>query len=313
MDACPKRKGLRQLHCARLLCNAMQKLARALRQRALCQRWATSDSAQSAESSRARNRAQFEQQAEPFAAVPAHADGIEQLLDAGGVQAGRSVLDVACGPGLVSLAAAARGARVTGVDVTLACVATAQASARAAGYSAATASFLVAPAERLPFADASFDLALCRYALHHLTPAQQVAAVSEMARVVVGGGRILLADVAIADAAHAEAYDELERIRDSSHAGVVRGGGSGMAALLLGAGLTRWADRCYTYPFTASAESIVAASFPDKEAGRAEWLSILRTEGPPGRLGIQVSLTGQGIRYAVPIAVEVATKAPASV
>ena len=85
-----------------------------------------------------------------------------------------------------------------------------------------------------------------------------------------------------------------------------------MAALLHGAGLTRCAKRCYTYRFTAPAESIVAASFPDKEAGRAEWLSILRTEGPPGRLGIHVAVSGQGIRYAVPIAVEVATKAPAS-
>ena len=240
----------------------------------------------------------------------AHSDGIQQLLDAAGVRPGCTVLDVACGPGLVSLAAAARGASVTGVDVTHACVRTAQAAARAAGHAAAT--FVVAPAEALPLPDAAFNVVPCRYALHHLTAAQQAAAVGEVARVAAPGGVVALADVAVPDVSHARAYDALERLRDSSHAGVVRGGGDGMAALLRRAGLTRLAGRCYTYPFTAAAEQLLAASFPEDPASGDAWLALLRVHGPAGRLGVEVEgLAGEGLlRYAVPIAVEVACKPP---
>src|SRR5437867_6668574 len=42
---------------------------------------------------------------------------IEPLLDGAGVRAGARVLDVACGPGHVAAAAAARGARVLAVDL----------------------------------------------------------------------------------------------------------------------------------------------------------------------------------------------------
>jgi 2-polyprenyl-3-methyl-5-hydroxy-6-metoxy-1,4-benzoquinol methylase len=42
---------------------------------------------------------------------------VEPLLDAVGVQADTRLLDVACGPGYVSEAAAARGAESVGVDV----------------------------------------------------------------------------------------------------------------------------------------------------------------------------------------------------
>jgi 2-polyprenyl-3-methyl-5-hydroxy-6-metoxy-1,4-benzoquinol methylase len=42
---------------------------------------------------------------------------VEPLLDAAGVQAGTRLLDVACGPGYVSEAAAVRGAEPLGLDV----------------------------------------------------------------------------------------------------------------------------------------------------------------------------------------------------
>jgi ubiquinone/menaquinone biosynthesis C-methylase UbiE len=47
---------------------------------------------------------------------------VEPLLGAAGVRAGSRVLDVACGPGFVSEAAAARGARPVGVDIATAMV-----------------------------------------------------------------------------------------------------------------------------------------------------------------------------------------------
>src|SRR5579863_1858990 len=41
-----------------------------------------------------------------------------QLVKRAGVRAGQRVLDVACGTGVVSVTAARRGARVTGLDLT---------------------------------------------------------------------------------------------------------------------------------------------------------------------------------------------------
>jgi len=47
---------------------------------------------------------------------------VKPLLDAAGVRAGSRLLDVACGPGFVSEAAAARGAHPMGVDIATAMV-----------------------------------------------------------------------------------------------------------------------------------------------------------------------------------------------
>jgi 2-polyprenyl-3-methyl-5-hydroxy-6-metoxy-1,4-benzoquinol methylase len=55
---------------------------------------------------------------------------VEPLLDAAGVRAGSRLLDLACGPGLVSQAAAARGARPVELDVAAAMIARAASLSR---------------------------------------------------------------------------------------------------------------------------------------------------------------------------------------
>jgi ubiquinone/menaquinone biosynthesis C-methylase UbiE len=82
------------------------------------------------------------------------APAAEVLADAAGVGPGARALDVACGIGSAALAAAARGARVTGVDASPGLVELAAARARAAG---ADARFVVGRAEALPEGDAAFE------------------------------------------------------------------------------------------------------------------------------------------------------------
>ena len=91
----------------------------------------------------------------------ATAFAIEPLLDAAQVGPGVRVLDVGCGPGALSAAAAARGARVTGVDL-----AEGMLARRAAGTRAIE--FVHADAEELPFADGAFDVALGAFIVNHL-------------------------------------------------------------------------------------------------------------------------------------------------
>src|SRR5436309_3434495 len=75
---------------------------------------------------------------------------IPALLDAARVTAGQRLLDVACGPGYVALAAKALGALPTGVDFSAAMIALARSRHP-------EIEFLVGNAEDLDFADASFD------------------------------------------------------------------------------------------------------------------------------------------------------------
>ena len=150
---------------------------------------------------------------------------------------------------------------------------------------------------------------LCRYALHHMTAAQQAAAVAEMARVAAPArGVVVLADVAIERPKAAAAYDQLERLRDASHAGVVAGGLRGLRGLAAGAGLRPGLET--VYGFAARAEDVLGASFPGGGGKGAAWLATLRAEGAAAALGIALRVDGDGTHYEVPISVVVATRPP---
>ena len=68
---------------------------------------------------------------------------------------------------------------------------------------------VVAPAEKLPFDDGSFDVVACRVAAHHFEDVR--AAVREMARVT--RDLVLVSDNLFVD----EKAEEADRVRDASH------------------------------------------------------------------------------------------------
>jgi SAM-dependent methyltransferase len=78
----------------------------------------------------------------------------------------------------------------------------------------ANAQFQVAPAERLPFPDAAFDLLTCRIAPHHFDSVP--AFLAESYRVLAPGGRLLLADTTTPEEC-ADWQNAVERLRDQSH------------------------------------------------------------------------------------------------
>src|SRR5262245_61177305 len=78
---------------------------------------------------------------------------------------GTGVLDWGCGHGMAAVVFARRGAAVTACDLSLGYVAEARARARANGVAV---NCLVADAERLPFAAATFDAVWGHAILHHL-------------------------------------------------------------------------------------------------------------------------------------------------
>ena len=124
-------------------------------------------------------------------------------------------LDVACGPGFLTLALARRCGEVIGFDATDALLALAR--AEAARLELENVRFEQGDAEALPFADASFDRVTCRAAFHHFPRPERVLA--EMARVTAPQGRLLVADLlGSEDPGRARLHDEVERLCDPTHA-----------------------------------------------------------------------------------------------
>lgn len=113
----------------------------------------------------------------------------ENLCEALDLRAGSRVLDVAAGNGNATLAAARRFCEVTSTDYVDALLDAGRARAAAEGLQVR---FEIADAENLPFADASFDVALSTFGVM-FTPDQSKAAF-ELARVCRSGGRIGLAN-----------------------------------------------------------------------------------------------------------------------
>jgi arsenite methyltransferase len=109
---------------------------------------------------------------------------------------GERVLDLGCGAGTDSLVAAQMvgpEGSVTGIDMTREMLEKARASAEAMGLDHVR--FGEGEAERLPFADASFDVVISNGVID-LVPDKD-AVFGELNRVLAPGGRIQVADVTI--------------------------------------------------------------------------------------------------------------------
>ena len=113
----------------------------------------------------------------------------ESLAEAADVRAGERVLDVAAGNGNATLAAARRHAAVTSTDYVPALLERGRERAVAERLDV---TFRVADAEELPFADASFDVALSTFGV--MFAPDHTRAARELARVVRPGGRVGLAN-----------------------------------------------------------------------------------------------------------------------
>jgi SAM-dependent methyltransferase len=103
-----------------------------------------------------------------------------------GNAAGRKVLDVGCGNGYVLYQYARHGAEVYGVDITPTAVWVSKQRFELAGL---PAQFDVIDGERLPYADATFDIVCSMGVLHHISDPTPL--VNEIYRVLKPGGQLI--------------------------------------------------------------------------------------------------------------------------
>jgi ubiquinone/menaquinone biosynthesis C-methylase UbiE len=181
-----------------------------------------------------RIRAQFTRQAEVYAGLRQTRDeaSLRGLVALAGTGPSDRVLDVACGPGFLTLAFAERCGSALGVDATAALLELARREAAARGLE--RVDFVAGDATRLELPDASFDVVACRAAFHHFPEPGRVLA--EMGRVAVPGGRLLVADLlGSEDPRQAAMHDRIETLCDPTHVRAIPL--SGFEALFRDAGL----------------------------------------------------------------------------
>ncbi len=123
--------------------------------------------------------------------VPAlFAPWASQLVQRANPQPGERVLDLACGTGVVArLAAPLLGSKgaVTAIDLSPTMLSVGRAAAEGEGLDI---EWRQGRAEQLPFADCSFDLVLCQFALMFF--ADRATALSEAYRILTDDGRLCL-------------------------------------------------------------------------------------------------------------------------
>ena len=243
---------------------------------------------------------QFTKQAGPFSTAPGITDeeALRLLVDATGAGPGDTVLDVACGPGLVVCAFAAVVRHATGIDLVPAMVE--RARALQAEWGLTNVTWQVGDVLPLPFPDASFSIVVSRFAFHHFEHPR--AALAEMRRITRPGGRVALVDVA-PEPAKAEAFNRMEKLRDPSHARALTL--AAMERLFRDTGLP--APRTTFYALKSELEGLLARSFPgpgDAERIREMFIASLADDG----LGLGTHRRGEEIRFAYPVAILVAER-----
>jgi ubiquinone/menaquinone biosynthesis C-methylase UbiE len=159
---------------------------------------------------------EFGRQAGTFDPWAEKADGQVALRfrTALGAAAQGDVLDVACGPGVVTAAIAPSAAWVTALDATEPMLE--KARARCAKVGLVNVNFRCGDAENLPFEEAQFDGVVTRLAVHHFAAPQR--ALNEMFRVLRRGGTAVVVDVVSSeDADESRLQNAIEQLRDPSH------------------------------------------------------------------------------------------------
>lgn len=243
---------------------------------------------------------QFTRQAEPFLKKmgPGSEAILQIYLEATGVTANDTVLDVACGPGLVACAFAGVARHVTGIDLTPAMLEQAKKLQESQGLTNMT--WQVGDVLPLPFADAAFSLVITRYAFHHFLDPQAVLA--EMVRVCAPGGTVMVVDVVLPPE-KVDAYNHMEKLRDSSHTRALTL--DQFLAMARGCGLQNITTKFYRLEMELEAQ--IQASFP--EAGNADKLrQIFREDIGRDRLGVGAHLKDGKIYFAFPNLVLVGKK-----
>jgi SAM-dependent methyltransferase len=242
---------------------------------------------------------QFTRQAAGFADAPEIKDeaALQCVIRFAGLTAADHLLDVACGPGILTCACARYVERATGIDITPAMIE--RAKELQSREKLENLTWLLGDIRQLPFPDQCFSVVTSRYSFHHLENPAEV--LLEMKRVCKPSGRIVVIDMAApADPNQALALNAMERLRDPSHVRALSA--HELARLFTGAGLAEPETTSYRLEFDL--ETVLGGSFPlDGERDKQQIRRLFGESCDNNSMGLNPRWTDGRISYSYPITV----------
>jgi ubiquinone/menaquinone biosynthesis C-methylase UbiE len=243
---------------------------------------------------------QFTKQAIPFTQLSQHSNqfGLELVLKLSEPKQSDSVLDIACGTGIVSCEFAKIASQVTGIDLTPAMIEQAKILQKDNNLNNIT--WKIGDVSNLPFDDNVFSIVVTRYSFHHIIEPKKV--LEEMKRVCVSGGKIMIIDVT-PDKDKVDAYNHVEKLRDSSHVKALTF--SELERMMKDAGLINLKSE--HHDLEMELEKILQSSFPNpKDIDKIK--QLFKDDLTKDNLGMKSHLKDNEIYFYFPISMIVGNK-----
>ena len=241
---------------------------------------------------------QFTRQAVPFAAAAPirNQEVLDRIVQWAGTRPDDTVLDVACGPGLLACAFAKVAKHATGIDMTPAMLEQAHKTQQEQGLK--NVSWQQGDVYSLPFKPEQFSIVSSRFVFHHLQ--DPLAALKEMKRVCKVGGKVVVADMA-PQPEKAAALNAAELLRDPSHVRALPL--DELRGLFDQAGFG--SPQVNHYRMECELEDLLARSFPNE--GNADRLRRIYADSiDEDTLDLNTCRADGKILYSLPVAVLVA-------
>ena len=243
---------------------------------------------------------QFTKQAIPFTQLSQHSNqfGLDLVLKLSEPKQSDSVLDIACGTGIISCEFAKIASHVTGIDLTPAMIEQAKILQKDNNLNNIT--WRIGDVSNLPFDDNLFSIVVTRYSFHHIIEPKKV--LEEMKRVCVPGGKIMIIDVT-PDKDKVDAYNQVEKLRDSSHVKALTF--SELERMMKDAGLINLKSE--HHDLEMELEKILQSSFPNpKDIDKIK--QLFKDDLTKDNLGMKSHLKDNEIYFYFPISMIVGNK-----
>ena len=245
---------------------------------------------------------QFTKQAVPFGKMLAQSneESTKLLIRMSQLSKSDTVLDVACGPGLLACALASYAQKVTGIDLVPAMIEKAQKTQQEKSLS--NIDWKIGEILPLPFVDSNFSVVVCRYAFHHFLKPEAV--LKEMIRVAKPKGKVAVIDVFTSSAAQSDVYDKVEKLKDPSHVRTLPL--AELQAMAVRAGLINSKVEFYRIEF--GLEDNLKASFPDKKSDIDKIRQAVIADIGKDKIGMGACRKGNDVYLSFPIVTMVGEK-----
>jgi ubiquinone/menaquinone biosynthesis C-methylase UbiE len=240
---------------------------------------------------------QFTRQATPFSTANTITDAkaLRMIVEAAQPTPEDTVLDLACGGGIIVCAFAPEVRHATGIDMTPAMLDRARQLAAEKGI--ANVTWDQGDVGSLPYANGTFNIVVTRFSMHHFL--DPIAVLREMVRVCAPGGRVVVVDMYASEhPAKAAEWNRLEKLRDPSHVRCLTL--TELRALFGAVDLPEPAASFYE--LRDEVRNLLRRSFPNP-GDDVKIIELFAASAEDDRLGIPVRRDGDAINYAYPIAI----------